>query len=86
MRKSKLEEDEVLKAEKAKDDRKQSRSLGFSKMRERDQKHARIRDLKQGKEVWLHWGFNNKDFMLEIKGGHTIVVDAEEFRRWLRWV
>lgn len=98
MRRAKLDADEIIAAEKAKDERQQSRKRGFSKMRERDASHARIRNL-AGQDVIMQWNIpdENRDegvaylnipdglFALKV-GKETAVFDAEEFRRSLRWV
>lgn len=91
MRKSKLTAAEIQAAEKAVEERKQSRKSGFDKMKERDLGHARLHDYNRSEEVWMHWGFDDTLFRLEIKGGKNhpaleLVFDAEEFRRSLRWV
>lgn len=98
MRSSKLSAEEILKAEKAKDDRKRSRGRGFSKMRERDSGHALLSN-----GAWISWNIpgewsdevngistftgNNVPpgmFLLQI-GNEKKLFDAEEFRKWLRW-
>lgn len=96
MRKGKLTSDEVLAAEKAKDDRVQSRKQGFKKMEERDAGIAILREYYHGGRVRMRWDIDNNPnhanhFMLEIPGGRdertvAIVLDAEEFRKSLRWV
>lgn len=89
---------EILKAEKAKDDRKRSRSRGFSKMAERDKGWQR---LKNGALVRWHVPTEWSEDM-ELPNGSVIQVkdatvppetfeidgkifNAEELRRWLRW-
>lgn len=89
MRHPKITTEEILEAEKSKDDRQRSRVKGFDKMKERDAGFGRLRDY-QGKaqEIYLLWGYEGK-FKLDIRlyGGETVelVLDAEEFRRYLRW-
>ncbi len=97
MRRGKLTSDEVLKAERARDDRLRSRKKGFSKMHERD---AGMAVLDNG--VVMHWPvvepeFPDKGihtyprripegtFVLEIEG-QNYLFNAEEFRKCLRWV
>lgn len=97
MRVGKLTHEEILKAEKAKDDRIQSRNKGFSKMRERDAGEARLDN-----GVLMYWPVPEYEapdtgihvyprrvpegkFVLEL-GDESYLFDAEEFRKWLRWV
>ncbi len=97
MRTAKLSEEDILRAEKAKDDRKRSRRRGYAKMEERDAGTARIRNY-NGSEVRMLWhipedrreeglcysGVSDGMFILEF-AGKKLVFDAEEFRKWLRW-
>lgn len=83
MRRSKLTEDEILKAEKAKDDRQHSRAKGFSKMKERD---AGVAQLSNG--MYMLWPPRAPEgkFVLKRPCEQGEIFDAEEFRRNLRWV
>lgn len=99
MRKGKLTSDEILAAEKAKDDRVQSRKQGFAKMKERDAGWARFSN-----GVIMRWHVPSS-WSEEIHGVRTLtgnhipegcfilkvgkqeeMFDAEEFRKSLRWV
>ena len=93
MRKEKLTSDEILEAEKAKDDRLESRSRGYKKMSERDRGWARLSN-----GVSILWATAREAepgealrripegmFVLDVKGKETL-FDGEEFRKWLRWV
>lgn len=90
MQKSKMTTDEILAAEKAVDDRKQSRAQGFQMMDVRDQGTAVLSNgvriewhvPKDRREDYVGYsGVPNGMFLLDGK-----VYDGEEFRRWLRWV
>lgn len=97
MRVGNLTHEEILKAEKAKDDRIRSRNKGFSKMHERDAGEARL-----GNGVLMYWPVPDPEapdkgihvyprrvpegkFVLKL-GDESYLFDAEEFRRHLRWV
>jgi hypothetical protein len=98
MKRSKLTAEEIFKAEKAKDDRVESRKRGFSKMEERDASYRKLRNYKGG-EVVMQWhipderreegiaysGVPEGMFILKSEK-ETLVFDAEEFRKALRWV
>jgi hypothetical protein len=98
MRHQKTSAEEILKAEKAVDDRRRSRSNGFEKMSERDAGHAKLHNYNGG-EVRMLWhipkdrredglvysGIPDGMFGLELND-QLLVFDAEEFRRQLRWV
>lgn len=99
MKQSKLSGEEILAAEKAKDDRKQSRGRGFAKMDERDSGGAVLRDYNAGGPVLIYWHVPPErredgvayqhvpEGMFSLKVDNKIIAfDAEEFRRWLRWV
>lgn len=94
MRRGNLSHEEIIKAEKAKDDRQRSRAKGFSKMRERDAGWGKLRDYARGSGVIMLWGFdhhadNSGVFKLVIDDGTReieVVLNAEEIRRYLRWV
>lgn len=97
MRASKLSIDEIVKAEKAKDDRQRSRAKGFSKMHERDEGMVRLSN-----GVLMMWPVPEPEYpdkgahvyprrvpegMFVLKlGDESYLFDAEEFRRSLRWV
>lgn len=92
MRTSKLTAEEVVQAERSKDERVHSRAKGFAKMKERDAGVARLTN-----GVVMHWGQQDGAFALTIPSYHEpgrsreveprmVVFDAEEFRRSLRWV
>lgn len=93
-RKGELTAEEVLAAEKAVDDRKQSRNRGFSMMKVRDRGAADLKDYAGHSQVRIEWAYNRHVdamglFKLVIdRGGNRneIILDAEEFRKWLRWV
>jgi hypothetical protein len=100
MRRGSLSHEEIIKAEKAKDDRQRSRAKGFSKMHERDEGMALLsngaRMLWPVPEVWSERSTEgiqtaNRErvpegmFVLKI-GNESRLFDAEEFRKCLRWV
>lgn len=98
MRHAKVDAEEILKAEKAKDDRQRSRKNGYSMMSQRDAAYARLRNFNGG-DVIMQWhvpkeqredglGYSGvPDGMFSLKIGKELVVfDAEEFRKYLRWV
>jgi len=89
--------DEIFEAEKAKETRQKHRERGFGGMKLRDQ-GAQV--LSNG--VTMRWPVVDRDypddgvwvkprnipegkFLLEIDN-KEIAFDAEEFRKWLRWV
>jgi hypothetical protein len=97
LRHGKLSADEVLRAEKARDDRIRSRNKGFAKMHERDEGMALLNNgvlmlwpvvepeaSDKGVHVYPRRVPEGK-FVLKI-GEETRLFDAEEFRSFLRWV
>lgn len=85
-----MKQDEILEAEKTADARKQNRKKGFEKAKERDAGHGVIRDYNgKAREIHMLWGTGGK-FKLDIDlyGGQSVelVLDAEQFRKLLRWV
>jgi hypothetical protein len=95
MRLGDLKEDEMFAAEKAADDRKQSRKAGFNKMLERDSVMHRLSDgtvmlwSVDPKMVKLPaggtWPNIPEDKFLLVVDGKEHYFDTEEFRKWLRW-
>lgn len=99
MTKTKLTTDEIIEAEKAKSDRVESRKRGHAKMKERDQGWVRLSNgvLMEwsipggwseeigGISVSIGNHIPEGNFLLKM-GKETKLFDAEEFRRWLRWV
>lgn len=91
MKNQKLTREEILEAEKFKDDRKQSRKKGFKLAKERDRNWAQLQPrLGSARMVVMRWGQDDDLFQLIIKNSGqpdcTIVLGADEFRKWLRWV
>lgn len=98
MRRSKVSAEEILKAEKAKDDRQRSRKNGYSMMSQRDAGWSRLRDYNGGRSVVMQWHTDRELEPGEIRAnipdgkftllvnGELVAFDAEEFRRSLRWV
>lgn len=82
MGKTKLTSDEILEAEKAKDERVKSRNRGYSKMKERDQGWQRLH-CTNARAVLL-WGVQEDRFALDIEG-KKYIFDTEDFRKALRW-
>lgn len=86
MNTSKTTADEIEAAEKAKDERTQSRRRGFDKMKERDQNYAFIRDYNTSSPILVRWGEYPGKFIIGAKNRQKdLVFDAEELRKWLRW-
>jgi hypothetical protein len=95
MRKSTLTQEEIFAAEKAADDRRQSRNQGFIKMYERD---SVMRHLSNGTTMLWHvdpkqvkmppggvWPNIPEDSFMLIVDGKEHLFNLEEFRKWLRW-
>lgn len=92
MRKAKLTSDEILAAEKAADDKQQTRKTGFAKMSERDRGWVRLSN-----GVIMEWHVARPLVEFEarknVPDGKVIlridkedmVFDAEELKKWLRW-
>jgi hypothetical protein len=90
--------DEILAAEKAKDDRQKSRKRGYGLMTTRDQGQVVLtngvkmywpvprQEPPPGyKGVWVYpRAIPENQFILDVDG-KEIIFDAEEFRKWLRW-
>lgn len=57
---------------------------------ERDSGYARLYDFKDRKKVELFWDFNesvSEDGVFRIRiGDEEAYLDAEQFRKYLRWV
>lgn len=57
---------------------------------ERDLHYGRLRDYNKGKQVVLFWDFTEQakeDGILGLKvGAETVFIDAEQLRKFLRWV
>lgn len=96
-RQSKLTAAEVAELESneySEHERKELRKTGFAKMKERDAGVGRLYDYHGHKEVWVDWRLNEKYqddqmFKLVIGSGKdkvTLVLDAEQLRRHLRWI
>lgn len=97
MRKSSLTQDEILEAEKAKENRKQKRAGGLGLAKARD---AGSHELSNG--VTIKWHVPRPVFPddgiyvypAEVPDGKFVLTldgknelfDGEEFRKWLRWV
>lgn len=97
MRKSKQSAAEIEQYEREEAGRVASRKKGFSMMEIRDRGNTTLRNL-QGGSVTMHWHVDREleegearrsvpdnIFVLE-QNGVTIALDAEEFRKYLRWV
>jgi len=98
MRRANLSAEEILKAEKAVDDRRNSRKRGYSKMHERDAGFAHLSNgvdmLWPVPEIWSEevGGISTLNvskvpegyFVLKL-GEKTWLFNTEEFRRHLRW-
>ena len=95
MLKRSLTADEMLTAEKAAEDRKQSRKLGFNKMLERDSVMHRLSN-----GVMMLWSVDPKQVKLQAGGtwpnipedkfmlvidGKEHLFDTDEFSKWIRW-
>lgn len=97
MRTSDISVEEVEKAEQAVADRVESRKRGFAKMHERDAGGARIRNYIGG-EIIMYWPTVREpedgeamrvvpdNMFLLVVDGKEVLIDAEEFRKHLRWV
>lgn len=93
-RKSKLSATEIAELEQSEYQRREIRNMGFQKMKERDLGYGRLRDYNGKKAVWMDWRMdkeyeNDQLFKMVIGSGNdkvTIVLDAEEVRKHLRWV
>lgn len=94
-RKSKLTASEIEEAEKASEERRQSRNLGFQKMYERD---AVSRTLSNGITMLWHvdpelvklpagglWPTIPEDKFMLLIDGKEHYFDLDEFRKSLRW-
>lgn len=57
---------------------------------ERDAHYARLLNFKNGTKIELFWGLNEameRDQMVLLKvGKEEVIINAEEMRRFLRWV
>ena len=87
--------DEMFAAEKAADDRRQSRKAGFDKMLERDSVMHRLSNgvmmlwsvdpkMVKGSGYAVHPNIPEDKFMLVIDGKEHY-FDTDEFKTWLRW-
>jgi len=91
MRTTQLSGNEILAAEQAADDRRLHRNSGYSLMKDRDRGYARLQTYYNSpRDVVMKWGVDDSQlFELQVRAnGKTIniVLDAEEFRKHLRWV
>lgn len=90
--------EEILAAEQAVENRKDSRRVGFDKMKERDNGYAILRDY-NGRKVIMEWHIPKErrepnlaysgvdEGYFTLKAGSLIYAfDSEEFRKALRWV
>ena len=88
MRKSKQSAAQLEEMALAEDRRRTKRNGAFQVMKIRDRGWVVLRDIK-GSEVIMIWGTPELDaancFKLRVHG-KEVVLDAEEFRRFLRWV
>lgn len=72
--------------------RKSKRNAALTKLvPERDRGWGRIKDYNQGREVYIEWfvdKFPDNMFGIRLDGanGELLVLDAEELRKYLRWV
>lgn len=94
MRRSKLTADEIFDAEKAADDRTQTRKSGFAMAVNRDKGWQLLtngatilwplnKELRDGEaRQYIPEGY----FALRTPKGEFLLFDADEFRKWLRWV
>lgn len=97
MRRVKASAEEIIKAEKAKDDRQRSRSNGYSMMHQRDVgiswfsngvgfRWKTVRDNDELEEGEFRMAPPPEGKFVLVVRGESILFDAEEFRRQLRWV
>ena len=87
--------DEMFAAEKAADDRRQSRKAGFDKMLERDSVMHRLSngammlwsvDPKQVKlQAGGTWPNIPEDKFMLVIDGKEHLFDTDEFKKWIRW-
>lgn len=94
MRKSKLTAEEIEAAEMAADERKQNRKNGFSLADIRDRGWTRLSngvimewwvEKEKRQEYIAYPNIPQGKFMLTIDG-RSVVYDADDFRKFLRWV
>lgn len=95
MRHTQLTQEEILAAEKAAEERKQSRKQGFTKMYERD---SVMRRLSNGVTMLWHvdpelvktpaggvWPNIPEDKFMLLIDGKEHYFNTQEFKKWLRW-
>jgi hypothetical protein len=95
MRHAQITSEEIQAAEKASEERKQSRKQGFTKMYERD---SVMRRLSNGTLMLWHvdpelvktppggvWPNIPEDKFMLVIDGKEHYFDTQEFKRWLRW-
>lgn len=90
MRKSTQTAQELLQIEMEADNRRRSRAKGFAKMKERDEGWARLHEYHHNADIKMRWDLNDQavvdnKFALVVNG-RQYILDAEEVRRWLRWI
>lgn len=90
-RKSKLTSTEIEELELSEDNRRKTRNMGFAKMKERDLGYGFLVDYQGKRRIVMDWRMSkeheaNQLFKLVLPGGQTLVLDAEQLRRHLRWV
>lgn len=90
-RKSKLSSEEIEEMELTEDNRRKVRNMGFEKMRERDLGYGFLVDYQGKRKIVMDWRMSREHeadqlFKLVLPGGQTLVLDAEQVRRHLRWV
>lgn len=86
MRQSRLTSEEIIKAEQEADERKRSRANGYSLMKVRDRGYAELRTYYSSPRAKMRWGVDDSNFFELTIGKEKAVFDAEEFRKYLRWV
>lgn len=89
MRKSKRSAAEIEAEELTDYKRRSKRNQVFKTLvPERDRGWGRLKDYNKGQEVIIDWTTDKfPDNMFGLKlGGKLVVLDAEELRRFLRWI
>ena len=94
MRQSNLTADQIFEAEKAADDRKQTRKSGFAMAEVRDKGWQRLDNgtvIAWPVDVELNPGEARQfipegHFTIHTPKGESLLFNADEFRKWLRWV
>lgn len=92
MRKTNLAPEEIAELDETK--RKDFRKGGFELMKVRDRRYAKLRArYGSARDVVMRWEHNSDDHLFELqitpygsKETTKVVLDAEEFQKFLRWV